>query len=398
MKRALSWSDLELLATLGSGQAGTVYRARLINDVQAMRADTHVAVKTYKPWVLEEPGFVERLYREVSAGRNISHPNVLQIYGAVLNANGQPALVMQLHDGTTLEHDLTERRKNDQPYGISDGSCVLREIASGITALHRAGLVHRDIKPANILLGRGGAVVADFGVVQSSGFPEQTSTGAFLGTIRYAAPEYLFGKPYDASVDLYSFGCLAYEVYSNQLTFGEHQHWAELVTVKWVEDTPRLPAVLLDTLAERLGLLATEFILATVRAFACRRESRQLSLEGFVAAVGAQAWLNSFELREGRFSPEPRQFADSFRTAAAAASSLGNFLRSAAGAHLLQMLKDGYWSNLFTQYTEPIASDLVEIGAAKMADIGGFSCLVIVDSVREAYALGLLNAAGSPTA
>jgi serine/threonine-protein kinase len=191
---AITWDDLELGERLGTGHSGSVFRARLRRRAYDLEAGTSVAVKTYKAWVLEEPGFIERLFREVSIGRSISNAHVLRVHGAVVSQDGRPALVMALHEGTTLELELKRRRDTNDPFSFHEAVKTLLEIALGLEALHRGGITHRDIKPANILVGASGAVIAAFGVVKSSSMPEQTTTGAFLGTIRYAAPEYLFGS------------------------------------------------------------------------------------------------------------------------------------------------------------------------------------------------------------
>jgi len=181
MKRALAWADLELLETLGEGHSGTVRKARLRRTVPDFPAGSVVAVKTYKRWVVEEPGFMERFLREVSVARSVAHSNVLQVHGAVTDDEGKPALVMEFFPGVALEHELARRRMSDEPYTFDEAVRILRQIASGLSALHKVGAVHRDVKPANILVHDDRVVLADFGVVQSASFPEQTSTGVFLG-------------------------------------------------------------------------------------------------------------------------------------------------------------------------------------------------------------------------
>lgn len=162
-------------------------------------------MKRYKEWVLEESGFIERFFREINIGRTVTHPNVLRIFGGVLDDRRRPALLMELYEGDTLADEIQRRRVSGQAHDFDSATLVLRSVAEGLDALHAQGVIHRDVKPANVLLGNRGPVLADLGVVKAETMPEQTTTGTFLGTIRYAAPEYLFGEEYDRTADIYSF-------------------------------------------------------------------------------------------------------------------------------------------------------------------------------------------------
>jgi serine/threonine-protein kinase len=219
VSRAIGWDDIELLDALGEGQSGSVWRGRLKRPVGEYPAGAIVAVKRYKPWVLHERGQIARIFAEVETGRRIVHRNVMRVLGAVMDDSGRPALVMQYYDGPTLESLLREMRARDTPLPVETSFAYLRDLASGIRALHAGGIIHRDIKPANVIVHSEGLVVADFGVVRSQDLPEQTTTGAFLGTIRYAAPEYLFGRDYNDRIDIYSLGAIAYELFSNREVF-----------------------------------------------------------------------------------------------------------------------------------------------------------------------------------
>jgi serine/threonine protein kinase len=103
MSRALSWTDFDLAERLGDGHSATVLRATMRRDVGELRAGAAVAVKRYRPWVLQQSGQIERIFREVNAGRSVQHPNLMKVYGAVLDGDGHPALVMKLYAGVTLE-------------------------------------------------------------------------------------------------------------------------------------------------------------------------------------------------------------------------------------------------------------------------------------------------------
>jgi len=393
MAHSLTWDDLELGDALGTGQSGTVFKARLRTGAYDLKPGSYVAVKIYKTWVTEEPGFVERLFREVSVGRAVTNRHVLRIHGAILSRDGRPALVMALHQGMTLEQELKRRREQDQPFSFDSGIQVLNEAATGLIALHSIGIVHRDIKPANILLGTSGTIVADFGVVKSSSMPEQTTTGAFLGTIRYAAPEYLFGQPYDPDCDVYSFGCLAYEIFTNGQTFGERQHWADLVLVKRFEK-PNLSASVLEQMTERYGVLKTDFARLVIEATVGAERGNRLALTSFVRAVNERVWRSSLLWATHDFRRGPFTHHDSFETAANAAEKLRMVLRPHEFAALRSLLRKSYWQDELAYQHNKFNRKLRRMGVfinGRGRDDRWWSLCQIAPSIREAFALGLLD-------
>jgi serine/threonine protein kinase len=209
---ALSWQDLELGNAIGAGQSAVVIQARLRRPILGLPEGSVVAVKRHKPWVLEQPGQLERIFRKVDTGRTVRHESLVLILGVVMDDGGRPALVMRYYDGPTLEDVLGKSRSDESPLPIGDGLQILRGLASAIDALHQNSVIHGDIKPANVIVTSTGPVLAAVGVIRSDNWPEHTTAGMFLGTIRYSAPEYLFGEAYDHRVDLFSFGAIAYEI------------------------------------------------------------------------------------------------------------------------------------------------------------------------------------------
>src|SRR2546423_3075873 len=274
MTRGLVWTDLELGQALGEGQVGRVHQAQLCRPFGGLDAGASVVVKMYKTWVFEQPGQMERILRELQIGREVLHPNLVQTVSLVSTPEGRPALVMRHYKGNTLEADLMSRRRNNTPYSWCAAVEILRALVSAVVALHDHGVIHRDIKPANVLITSEGPILMDLGVVQSTAFPEQTTTGAFLGTIRYAAPEYLFGENYDCSIDVFSIGAIAYELLVGETFRGDETHWARLV-IK-AASTPR-PSYSL--LARQHGMNATEyvrFVLDSILDTSQRLTARQL--------------------------------------------------------------------------------------------------------------------------
>lgn len=286
MTKAIQWSDLELIKVLGEGQAGKVWLAKLNCQYKDFSIGSSVAVKCYKNWVLEKPGQYERIFRELGLGRKIQHPNLVKTLSIIVDPDGKPVLVMAYYAGETLESYLEKfRRKKDSidldklkealASGETLGSYlddvwrkenhidldfafkIVGELASAISAIHQAGAIHRDIKPANIILSDRRPVLMDFGVITSKDFPEQTTSGEFLGTIRYAAPEYLFDGNYSPNIDVYSLGIIAFELFGEEQFLSEEAQWARLVVKKREAHDIRLnyPA-----LQRRYGMNAAEFI------------------------------------------------------------------------------------------------------------------------------------------
>ena len=189
---------------LGRGGMATVYLAR------DLKLDRLVAIKV----LLEELGTAlgpERFRREIALATQLSHPHILPIYDSG-EAAGQLYYVMPFVAGETLRDRLDQQRQ----LGIEEALRITCEIASALEHAHRHNVVHRDIKPENILLEDGQALVADFGIaraVSAIGEQKLTKTGVSLGTPAYMSPEQAMADPaLDARTDVYSLGCVLYEM------------------------------------------------------------------------------------------------------------------------------------------------------------------------------------------
>ncbi|CAN5880539.1 hypothetical protein BH18ACI5_BH18ACI5_10760 [soil metagenome] len=212
----------EILAALGAGGMGEVYRAR------DGRLGRDVAVKVLTSQLLESPQARERFRREAQAVAALQHPNICTVHDVGETTDGHAFLVMELLQGETLR----ERRGN-RPLDV--GSCIDIGIAlaDALDGAHHAGLVHRDIKPANIFLTAHGPKIVDFGLAKlelcetdpaSSAVTKLapaplTEPGEILGTIAYMSPEQLRGELVDARSDLFSFGLVLYEMATGQPAF-----------------------------------------------------------------------------------------------------------------------------------------------------------------------------------
>ncbi len=211
----------EILAPLGAGGMGEVYRAR---DTRLRR---EVAIKALPESVARDPERLARLEREARLLAALNHPNIAAIYG-LETAEGSPCLVMEYVDGENLAQRLA-----GGPLPIDDALAVCSQIAAGLEAAHDAGIIHRDLKPANVMIRPDGSVkILDLGLargVESSptGDPSLSPTitsggtqeGVILGTAAYMSPEQARGRRLDRRSDVFSFGCVLYECLTGKRAF-----------------------------------------------------------------------------------------------------------------------------------------------------------------------------------
>jgi hypothetical protein len=214
----------EIIAPLGAGGMGEVYRAR------DTRLDRDVAIKILPPQFAADAERIARFEREAHVLAALNHQNIAQIYGIEETA-GVSALVMELVEGPMLA-DLIATSAG---MSVDDALDVARQIAEGVEAAHDHGIIHRDLKPSNVKVRRDGvAKVLDFGLARAmadagAGTPVDNSPtvtspaisrfGVILGTAAYMAPEQARGKIVDRRVDIWAFGCLLYEMLTGRRPF-----------------------------------------------------------------------------------------------------------------------------------------------------------------------------------
>ena len=215
--------NYEVVAALGAGGMGEVYRAR------DTRLDRAVAIKALPHAFAADPERLARFEREARLLASLSHPNIAGIFG-LEDVGGAPHLVLEFIDGDTLGARLAAG-----PLSIRDALEVCAQIASAVEAAHEGGIVHRDLKPGNVMITPAGIVkVLDFGLakgnasVSSSTIDLTTSPtmamtatgqGIILGTASYMSPEQARGKPVDRRADVWGFGCVLYECVTGRRAF-----------------------------------------------------------------------------------------------------------------------------------------------------------------------------------
>ena len=238
----------EIVAPLGSGGMGEVYRAK------DTRLDRVVAVKVMPPHVAASPELRERFDREARTISSLNHPHICTLYDvghqgpSTGSAQVVDYLVMEFLEGQTLAERLVK--------GALPIDQVLRyatEIVDALDQAHRQGIVHRDLKPGNIMLTKAGAKLLDFGLAKlqqavpeaagvtmmATGAANLTAQGSILGTFQYMAPEQLEGKEADARTDIFAFGAVAYEMATGRRAF-EGKSQASLISSIMSGDPPAM--------------------------------------------------------------------------------------------------------------------------------------------------------------
>jgi eukaryotic-like serine/threonine-protein kinase len=210
----------EIIAPLGAGGMGEVYRAR------DTRLGRDVAIKVLSAGFAKDADRVRRFTIEAQATGALNHPNILAVYD-VGTHDGAPYLVAELLEGETLRARMDEGR-----IPLTKALDLARQVASGLAAAHTKDITHRDIKPENLFVTTDGrAKILDFGLAKASvsgadataddptRLNSATAAGMVLGTVGYMSPEQVRGDAADARSDIFSFGVVLYELLSGQRPF-----------------------------------------------------------------------------------------------------------------------------------------------------------------------------------
>ena len=193
----------EVVAELGRGGMGTVYRA------WEPSLNRYVAIKILASHLADDESLVGRFAREAKAVAALNHPNIVHIY-TIGETEGLPYFVMECIEGETLA-DLIRQKSRLSP---KEAARYLLEAASGLAAAHDRGIIHRDIKPSNLMINAAGTVkLTDFGIAQARDMGDKlTTTGQIVGTTGYVSPEVFKGHPVDSRSDIFSLGIVLYEM------------------------------------------------------------------------------------------------------------------------------------------------------------------------------------------
>jgi serine/threonine-protein kinase len=261
---------------LGRGGMASVWLAR------DLRYDRMVALKVLHSDLAASLGG-QRFLREIMLAARLQHPHVVPVYdsGEIASARAaEPPILwftMPWIDGESLRDRL--HREGRLPAG--EAVRIAREVARGLQYAHEQGVIHRDVKPENILLTRDGStMVADFGIarpVQTAGMEHLTSTGVVIGTPVYMSPEQVVGGELDARADVYSLGCVLYEMLTGGPPFGGAT--AQEVVARHLTEPPPLSGT-------RVAEIPAAIRAALARALSKSRNDRQATAAQFAESLG----------------------------------------------------------------------------------------------------------------
>ncbi len=227
-------------ARIGQGGMAEVYRGF------DPALDRTVAIKVLLPPYDRDAGFVARFRREAQAAARLSHPNIVGVYDTGADGDTQ-YIVMEYIEGRTLASFLAGGGKPTPMQAVELGD----KIAGALAAAHAQGIVHRDIKPANVMVTREGAVkVMDFGIARLQSDATAPQTSSVIGTPAYFSPEQAQGLPVDARSDIYSLGCVLYELLAHRPPFTGDTPVA--IAYKQVNESPVPPSQVNPDVSPRL--------------------------------------------------------------------------------------------------------------------------------------------------
>ncbi len=307
----------EIIASLGAGGMGEVYRAR------DTKLDRDVAIKILPDAFASDPERVVRFQREAKTLASLNHPNIGHIYGLEQEGDVR-AIVLELIEGPTLADRIARG-----PMPATEVIRIAKQIVDAVEAAHEKGVIHRDLKPANIKLRTDGTVkVLDFGIAKATGAKDAdpsasflptetfdgTERGLILGTSRYMSPEQARGQAVDKRTDIWSFGCVLFEVLTGVPAF-PGQTTADAIAAVLHEEPlwARLPAETSPSIRRLLHRCLTKDVRQRLRDIGDAR----LELEDAPASVTRFESANAGAMRRRAW---PLLVASGIATAATAAA------------------------------------------------------------------------------
>lgn len=222
----------QVLKELGRGGMGIVFQA---HDKQLKE---QVAIKILSPLLSNNADALERLKREVSAARRITHPNVIRIHD-IAEVNGLHYVSMEYFHGQNLKEFIRHNGILSPLLAFQ----IASQLCEGLEAAHRQAVIHRDLKSQNIIINPSNQIkIIDFGLAHTAHFDGMTATGLIMGTPEYMAPEQVSGKKVDERADIYSLGIILYELFTGTVPFSGDS--AIAIGFKQMKEDPPAPTAI----------------------------------------------------------------------------------------------------------------------------------------------------------
>jgi serine/threonine protein kinase/tetratricopeptide (TPR) repeat protein len=216
-----------ILEKIGEGGMGVVYKAE---DIRLKRL---AALKLLPPALTQNEEAKERFVREARAAAALDHPNICTVYD-VDEYEGQTFMAMAYIAGQSLKEKIA-----GGPLSIAEAVGIARQVAEGLRAAHEKGIIHRDIKPANIMLAeKGQAKIMDFGLAKLEWAADLTRTATIMGTVAYMSPEQARGEKVDRATDIWSLGCVLFEMLAGVRPFQSDSERAAVYAILNDEPPP----------------------------------------------------------------------------------------------------------------------------------------------------------------
>ncbi len=227
----------EIDGVLGRGGMGIVYKGK------HLLMNRPVAIKMLNPEHSGDKNVVARFQSEAQTLSQLSHPNLVSVFDFGVTSNNEPYMIMDFHSGQSLESYLLANGILSAKIGIG----IFKQVLSGLSIVHKSGIVHRDIKPSNLIISQDHlplVKIVDFGIAKNHSAEKArlklTNTGEVVGTPRYMSPEQCTGKELDARSDIYALGCVMYESFTGKPTF-DGDSFYDMVRLHLNEAPSRLP-------------------------------------------------------------------------------------------------------------------------------------------------------------
>ncbi|MGQ9768862.1 MAG: serine/threonine protein kinase, partial [Anaerolineae bacterium] len=233
--------DYEVLAVLGAGGMGKVYKVR--NTI----SDRVEAMKVLLPNLTEYPELGERFVREIKLQATLSHPNIAALHTA-MHFENQLLMLMEFVDGITLDELV-----RSGPLRLEDAISYIAQVCDALAYAHAKGIIHRDLKPSNMMLTPDGTVkLLDFGIAKFAQDRSMTKTGFLVGSLPYISPEQIEGLPdIDHRTDIYSLGITLYQLVTGRVPFEADSEYS--LMRKHLQEMPVPPVQLMPDVPQGLN-------------------------------------------------------------------------------------------------------------------------------------------------